>query len=152
MEYFTSEDVGNFFFIWTFLLKRDAWWPLSVRVHTKPGWRWALLGRGGETVSWITHPWATLSKVEVFQISSPLHTLGAWGPSRKDCPWTWGAWVWGSILILIQVRWPSLVTICKWKQTLKGKLKKRHCGTEDESQVRELALAKACKLIDTPLF
>lgn len=35
-------------------------------------------------------------------------------------------------------KWPSLVTVCRWKQTLTEKLKKRHCGTEDESQVRRL--------------
>ncbi len=41
----------------------------------------------------------------------------------------------GLNLNLSLVKWPSLVTVCKWKQTLTEKLKKRHCGTKDESQV-----------------
>lgn len=43
------------------------------------------------------------------------------------------------------VKWPSLVTVCKWKQTLTEKLKKRHCGSNDESQVRKLARARSLK-------
>ncbi|XP_047462459.1 disks large homolog 2 isoform X30 [Mugil cephalus] len=40
----------------------------------------------------------------------------------------------GLNLNLSPVRWPSLVTVGKWKQTLTEKLTKRHAGTGDESQ------------------
>lgn len=40
-------------------------------------------------------------------------------------------------LNLSPVKWPSLVSVCKWKQTVTGRLKKRQCGTKSESQVRK---------------
>ncbi|XP_034745405.1 disks large homolog 2 isoform X35 [Etheostoma cragini] len=40
----------------------------------------------------------------------------------------------GRNLNLSPVKWPSLVTVCKWKNTLTEKLKKRYCGIEDVSQ------------------
>lgn len=39
-------------------------------------------------------------------------------------------------LNLSQVKWPSLVTVCKWKQTLTDKLKKKH--SNEGSQVRTI--------------
>ena len=51
----------------------------------------------------------------------------------------------GLNLRLSPMRWPSVATVCKWKQTLMGKLKKRHFGTEDESQVRKLVRDRGLK-------
>lgn len=45
-------------------------------------------------------------------------------------------------LNLSPVKWPSLVSVCKWKQTLTKKVKKRQSGTEDDSQVRNLNTMK----------
>lgn len=41
----------------------------------------------------------------------------------------------GLNLNLSPAKWSSLVTVCKWKQTLAEKLKKRPCSSSDESQV-----------------
>lgn len=46
----------------------------------------------------------------------------------------------GLNLNLTSVKWPSLVTVCKWKQTLRGKRRKRSRSTDDESQVRKPAV------------
>lgn len=43
----------------------------------------------------------------------------------------------GLNLNLSSAKWPSLFTVCKWKQTLTEKLKKRPCSSTDESQVRK---------------
>lgn len=42
----------------------------------------------------------------------------------------------GLNLNLSKVKWPSLVTVCKWKQTLTDKLKKKH--SNEGSQVRRI--------------
>lgn len=55
----------------------------------------------------------------------------------------------GLNLSLNSVKWPSLVTVCKWKHTLTEKLRKKHCGTEDELQVRKLERSLE---IDIPVF
>lgn len=65
-----------------------------------------------------------------------MDILRGWAPDL-------GSLSMGLNLNLSPVKWPSLVTVCKWKQTLTEKLKKRHCGTEDESQVRKLACARS---------
>ncbi len=67
-----------------------------------------------------------------------MDILRGWAPDL-------GSLSMGLNLNLSPVKWPSLVTVCKWKQTLTEKLKKRHCGTEDESQVRELTCAKSLR-------
>lgn len=54
-----------------------------------------------------------------------MDVLRGWAPDL-------GSLSMGLNLNLSPVRWPSLVTVCKWKQTLTEKLKKRHSGTEDE--------------------
>lgn len=43
----------------------------------------------------------------------------------------------GLNLNLSSAKWPSLFTVCKWKQTLTEKLKKKPCSSPDESQVRK---------------
>lgn len=60
-----------------------------------------------------------------------MEVLRSWAPDL-------GSLSMGLNLNLSPVKWPSLVTVCKWRQTLTGKLKKRHCSTEDEPQVRKL--------------
>lgn len=65
-----------------------------------------------------------------------MDILRGWAPDL-------GSLSMGLNLNLSPVKWPSLVTICKWKQTLTEKLKKKHRGTEDKSQVRELARARS---------
>ncbi|CAB1448984.1 unnamed protein product [Pleuronectes platessa] len=70
-----------------------------------------------------------------------MDTLRGWAPDL-------GSLSMGLNLNLNPVKWPSLVTVCKWKQTLTGKLKKRHYGTEDESQVEssetDISLTSRC--------
>lgn len=44
----------------------------------------------------------------------------------------------GLNLNLSSAKWPSLVTVCKWKQALTEKLKKRPSSNAEESQVRTL--------------
>ncbi|KAE8288110.1 Disks large-like protein 2 Postsynaptic density protein 93 [Larimichthys crocea] len=56
-----------------------------------------------------------------------MEVLRSWAPDL-------GSLSMGLNLNLSPVKWPSLVTVCKWRQTLTGKLKKRHCSTEDEPQ------------------
>lgn len=53
-----------------------------------------------------------------------MDVMRGWAPDRGN-------------LSLSPGKWPSLVTVCKWKQTLTEKLKKRHFGTETKSQVRK---------------
>lgn len=60
-----------------------------------------------------------------------MEVLRGWAPDL-------GSLGMGLNLNLSPVKWPSLVTVCKWKQTLTEKLKKRHSGADDESQVRKL--------------
>lgn len=60
-----------------------------------------------------------------------MDILRGWAPDL-------GSLSMGLNLNLSPVKWPSLVSVCKWKQTLTGRLKKRQCGTETESQVRKL--------------
>lgn len=43
----------------------------------------------------------------------------------------------GLNLNLSSAKWPSLFTVCRWKQTLTEKLKKKPCSSTDESQVRK---------------
>lgn len=62
-----------------------------------------------------------------------MDVLRGWAPDL-------GSLSTGLNLNLSPVKWPSLVTVCKWKQTLTEKLKKRHCGS-DESQVRNVPQA-----------
>lgn len=64
-----------------------------------------------------------------------MDILRGWAPDL-------GSLSMGLNLNLSPVKWPSLVTVCKWKQSLTEKLKKRHVGTEDGSQVRKLAHAR----------
>lgn len=59
-----------------------------------------------------------------------MDVLRGWAPDL-------GSLSMGLNLNLSPVKWPSLVSVCKWKQTLTGGLKKRQCGTENESQVRK---------------
>lgn len=59
-----------------------------------------------------------------------MEVLRGWAPDL-------GSLSVGLNLNLNPVKWPSLVTVCKWKQTLTEKLKKRNC-VSDESQVRNL--------------
>lgn len=54
----------------------------------------------------------------------------------------------GLNLNLSPVKWPPLVTVCGWKKTLAEKLKRRHGGTEEDSQVRELAGVIRWRLTD----
>ncbi|KAJ4930093.1 hypothetical protein JOQ06_019106 [Pogonophryne albipinna] len=56
-----------------------------------------------------------------------MEVLRGWAPDL-------GSLSMGLNLNLSPVKWPSLVTVCKWKQSLAEKLKKKHCGTEDQSQ------------------
>lgn len=58
-----------------------------------------------------------------------MEVLRGWAPDL-------GSLSMGLNLNLSPVKWPSLVTVCKWKQTLTEKLKKRHNGDDAESQVR----------------
>lgn len=60
-----------------------------------------------------------------------MEVLRGWAPDL-------GSLSMGLNLNLSPVKWPSLVTVCKWKQTLSEKLKKKHFGTEEDSQVRKL--------------
>ncbi|KAI4814072.1 hypothetical protein KUCAC02_003280 [Chaenocephalus aceratus] len=59
-----------------------------------------------------------------------MEVLRGWAPDL-------GSLSMGLNLNLSTVKWPSLVTVCKWKQSLAEKLKKKHCGTEDQSQIRQ---------------
>lgn len=55
----------------------------------------------------------------------------------------------GLNLSLSSAKWPSLVTVCKWKQSLTEKLKKRPSSSTDESQVRKhghLSISGSCLL------
>ena len=72
-----------------------------------------------------------------------MEVLRGWAPDL-------GSLSMGLNLNLSPVKWPSLVTVCKWKQTLTEKLKKRHCDTEDELQVRKGA--HAGRLTDIPVL
>lgn len=69
-----------------------------------------------------------------------MDILRSWAPDL-------GSLSMGLNLNLAPVKWPSLVTVCKWKQTLMEKLKKRHCGNIDKSQVRKLTLVEAWTLL-----
>lgn len=69
-----------------------------------------------------------------------MEVLRGWAPDLGSM---------GLNLNLSPVKWPSLITVCKWKQTLMEKLKKRHCDGEDESQVRETERTHARRLTDT---
>lgn len=60
-----------------------------------------------------------------------MEVLRGWAPDL-------GSLSMGLNLNLSPVKWPSLVTVCKWKQTLTDKLKKRHSAVDSESQVRKL--------------
>lgn len=72
-----------------------------------------------------------------------MEVLRGWAPDL-------GSLSMGLNLNLSPVKWPSLVTVCRWKQTLTEKLKKRQCDTEDKSQVRECAHAR--RLTDTSVL
>lgn len=55
----------------------------------------------------------------------------------------------GPNLSLSSTKWPSLVSVCKWKQTLTEKLKKRPSSSTDEVQVRKhyhLRISGSCLL------
>lgn len=69
-----------------------------------------------------------------------MDILRSWAPDL-------GSLSMGLNLNLAPVKWPSLVTVCKWKQTVAEKLKKRHCGNVDKSQVRKLTLARGLDLV-----
>lgn len=52
----------------------------------------------------------------------------------------------GLNLSLSSAKWPSLVTVCKWKQSLTEKLKKR--ASAEEPQVREHAHLEHLEALD----
>lgn len=149
------EITEHFFFIGISLLKQDgllfveavwsALWPLSVRVHLDvQTFKMSFMGKqqwdsmmnssslgytlhGGSVPNLLPPPCSeglgTLKK----RLSMDI--LRGWAPDL-------GSLSMGRNLNLSPVKWPSLVTVCKWKQTLTMKLKKRHFSAEDESQVR----------------
>lgn len=154
---FTLEDVvanhWTSFIVWRSLLKQDAllfiepaWWPQSVGIHLdvqtfmmsfvrKPRWesmmRNSSLGctlHGGSVPNLLPPPRPEAPGALKKRLS--MDVLRGWAPDL-------GSLSMGLNMNLSPVKWPSLVTVCKWKQTLSEKLTKRHCGTEDESQVRE---------------
>lgn len=65
-----------------------------------------------------------------------MDILRGWAPDM-------GSISMGLNLNLNPVKWPSLVTVNKWKQTLTEKLKNRHCGRNGESQVRKLSCVQS---------
>lgn len=152
-----------FFFIWIPLRQWNArlfvkavwpsWWLLSVRVHLDVQIRFKMTFMGkhrwdsminnsspgyilhGGSVPNLLSPPSYEFHVTTLKKRLSMEVLRGLAPDL-------GSLSMGLNLNLRPVKWPSLITVCKWKQTLTEKLKKRHCGTKDESQVRKLTNVK----------
>lgn len=87
------------------------------------------LGYGGSVPNLLSPPRSS-EGLGTLKKRLSMDVLRGWAPDL-------GSLSMGLNLNLSPVKWPSLVTVCKWKQSLTEKLKKRQCGAEDESQVRK---------------